>query len=503
MRVLIDTNIFIYREDNRVLERNTQRFLELVNRLGIQLVIHPKSREDLLRDPNRSRREISLSKLCAYAILQDAPDPQDDKDFISVLCSYKDAREQIDNAILYAVYRNAVHLLVSEDKELLKKAEKLGIRERVLSIVEAIDLLGSESSENTILPPPAIKHVELHSLQIEDPFFDSLRAEYPGFDNWFIEKSKEGRKSWVYFKKDGGIGALLIYKIEEEEIACNPPQPKKRRLKLCLFKVEHLGFKIGELFTKMSVDLALKNNIEEIYLTHFIKEEDDLVKLISEYGFEEGAVKDNGEIVYIKETHPPEDKLSEVSPLEISRECWPIFYDGAGVRKFIVPIKPEYHEKLFTELRRMSTLFEQAGAFIIEGNTIKKAYLTRTRSKRLSTGDILLFYRTKQVSGKYYESGITSIGIVDEIYYGLDDPEEVVRVAKKRTVYERSEIEDLLPVTVILFTWHLHLDSVIGLSELKENGVIKGPPQSISEISNEGYLYVKEKGGVIGRYTVP
>jgi len=73
----------------------------------------------------------------------------------------------------------------------------------------------------------------------------------------------------VHYREDGSIGALLIYKTENEPIDSKPPLPKKKSLKLSTFIVTYVSHKIGELFIKLSIDFVVKNNISEIYLTHF------------------------------------------------------------------------------------------------------------------------------------------------------------------------------------------------------------------------------------------
>lgn len=502
MRILIDTNIFIYREANNKIMANIQNFHALANQLGIQIVVHPRSRNEIEKDSNRKRREISLSKFETYPILKDVPDPKNDTTFYSLLGYSAKSTDYIDDNILYAVYRNAVHLLVTEDKKMLRKAEKLGIRNKVLSSGEAVSLLSSIKKENNIFTPPAVRHVEIHSLNLYDSFFDSLRSDYSNFNEWFEEKAKEGREGFVFHRDDGHIGALLIYKHEEEALFCTPPQPKKRRLKLCLFKVDEKGFKIGELFIKIAVNLAIKNNSEEIYLTHYVKDRDPLVELISEYGFEEKAKTRDGEVVYIKEMFPPKGTIKNLPPIDISTRYWPYYYDGKEVRKFIVPIRPEYHERLFIELRKEFTLFESQGEFIVEGNTIKKAYLSKTKSKKFAKGDILLFYRTKDGKYRREESGITTIAVVDDVHHEVQNIDEALWITKNRTVYEKSEINNLLPVTIILFTWHFYLKKVIDLNRLLKQGFLKGPPQSITEISEKAYLFIKKYGGIDERYTV-
>ena len=123
------------------------------------------------------------------------------------------------------------------------------------------------------------------------------------------------------------------------------------------------------MFIKISVQTALQKKIDEIYLTHFTEENDSLVTLIEDYGFEKIADKKNGEYVFVKRLFSEKDKT--YLPGEISKKFYPCFYDGREVGKFIVPIRPKYHSKLFTDYKnRQITLNEYIGEFIVEGNTI-------------------------------------------------------------------------------------------------------------------------------------
>lgn len=140
----------------------------------------------------------------------------------------------------------------------------------------------------------------VYNLDISDPIFISLKEEYEEFDSWFKKISREGRKCWVYRRRDGAIGAILIYKIENDPIDATPPLPAKKRLKISTLIVTHIGYKIGELFIKLAVGYSIKNNLTEIYLTHFTKPDDYLVDLITEYGFYKAAVNNRGEDVFVK-----------------------------------------------------------------------------------------------------------------------------------------------------------------------------------------------------------
>ena len=191
-----------------------------------------------------------------------------------------------DNEILYAIYKNAANFLITEDKGIHKKASKINLEDRVLSIDSALGYF-NELYERIVPTHALIKEDSLHNLDIEDPFFDSLKEDYGDskFRKWFNDKSIDGRKCWVYHQDDY-IKALLIIKEENELIDTSPPIPARRRLKISTLKSDLSGFKLGELFLKMAFQYCIGNQIFETYLTHFRKEDDALINLIESYGFE-------------------------------------------------------------------------------------------------------------------------------------------------------------------------------------------------------------------------
>lgn len=201
----------------------------------------------------------------------------------------------------------------------------------------------------------------------------------------------------------------------------------------------------------------------------------------------------------MREVLPSRDKLKALTPPEVSKNFWPNFYDGTAVSKYIMPIRPEYHNRLFVECGgRQTSLAEHAGQFIIEGNTIKKAYLCHSKLKKISKGDILLFYRSQD------RQELTSIGVVETVHLGLRDKDQITKLVCKRTVYSLSEIEERAkkPTMVILFTWHFNLKNPLNLGELKKLRVLAAAPQSITEISHGQYLEVKQSGGMDERFAV-
>ncbi len=495
-RILIDTNIIIFREDIKELPKEVQELLKILNRTDNTIVIHPLSLKEIKNDKNVRRREIVLSKVETYQVIESPPNYLSDENFISLIGKATNMHDIIDNNLLYCVYRDVVDFLITEDEKIHKKAIRAGISDRVFRVSEACEYF-RRSIDEKILHPPPLQHIPMHNLDLRDSIFDSLREEYKGFNDWWRNKSREGRKAWVHYV-GRKIGAILILKEENEPIDSIPPLPKRKRLKICTLKVDPIdrGSKIGELFIKISIQTAIQKNIDEIYLTHFTKPNDFLVALIEEYGFHQVAKK-NGEDIFVKRLVPDKNKI--YYPYQIYKEFYPSFYDGKDVNKFIVPIRPEWHNRLFTDYkRRQLTLSESAGEFIVEGNTIKKAYLSHSKIKGMKEGDILLFYRSKDIKG------ITSLGIVEKVYENITNPNVIISYVGKRSVYSRIDIKKMSvkPVKIILFWWNTHFDKPLVYNWLLNSKILAGPPQAITKITHEQYLKIKEVTNINERYTV-
>lgn len=502
MRVLFDTNIIIGREDHKIISEDLQNLLRIINKLKIDILLHPKCIEDIRRDKDSSRKKVILSKFKTYQILEKFPKIQRDNDFIRTIGEPTRINDEIDNLLLYALKRNAVNLLLTEDLGIHKKAKKLDLSHRVLNIIEALNLLRKELPVD-VKTPPTLQKSTVSNLDVKDPIFDTLRSDYKGFDEWLAKKASSGRECWTYQNTDGSLGAVLIYKFEEEIIPSTPPLPKEKRLKISTMKVSHVGYKIGELLLKLSFDLAIRNNIPEIYLTYFTQNGDILLDLIKEYGFKKASVinhdwKELPEVVYVKRLIVEEEEVAGLTAYEISKNYYPNLCDSEKVRKFIIPIQPQFFERLFTDFpNRQIKIDEYIGRLIIEGNTIKKAYLSHSSTRQMEKGAILLFYRSED-----YKS-LVSLGVIESVYYNLTNPDEIISLVGKRTVYSLSEIKGIAqnPTTVILFNHHFHFKKPIKYRDLLKHKILNGPCQSITQINHNQYLIIKKEVDVDERFT--
>jgi len=152
IRALIDTNILILREDDRVITTNLASLMRLLSENNVPQLVHPLSVMEIKSDRDDRRREIMLSKLRAYSMLDSPPNLEGDVSFREALARAEDKLE-VDDHLLYAVYMNAVDYLITEDKGLHRRAKRLGVQDRVLTIQEMHALATGKFDIRQVITP--------------------------------------------------------------------------------------------------------------------------------------------------------------------------------------------------------------------------------------------------------------------------------------------------------------------------------------------------------------
>ncbi|MEB3286213.1 MAG: hypothetical protein VKJ04_01790 [Vampirovibrionales bacterium] len=228
------------------------------------------------------------------------------------------------------------------------------------------------------------------------------------------------------------------------------------------------------------------------------QKQEQLVELCYDFGFSQIGKRPNGEDVYCK-NHPAKPPSNTVSPLEYHRLYAPHFKYGNDVGKFVVPIQPAYHDKLFPDCyptRQQSLFGLNEGQIVVSmgenipGNAIKQAYLSHAPIKMLKPGDLLLFYR----SHDFREA--TTIGVVESAEH-LTGSQKVMERVSKRTVYNSDEIENMSqrPCLTILFRLAGHIRKPVSSDVLGVLG-INGPIQSIRSIDDAIFREIIVRGGI-------
>ena len=478
MRFLIDTNILIPLEPTATgdVEAGTARaamFARLVNQARHHLLLHPESSKDIDRDGDLVRRDTRRLLASKYPLLSHPPDCAEIEGTVGP--ADPDSHDWVDNHLLAALHADAIDYVVTEDGRMRRKAARLGIAERVLSVDDAVGLLEA-LSEVRPQPPPAVDFRPMYSVDLRDPIFDSLRQDYEGFDDWFRRGAREGRHGWIVTAPDGLCAGLCILKPDDDQYALGG-----KVLKVSTFKVapEHQGNRYGELLLKTLFDYIRLNSYERVWVTVFERHM-PLVALFEQFGFDRlQRVSPLGELVYAKSFRPAPSDLVGLGNLEMHVRFGPPCVQLTARRTFLVPIQPRFHRMLFPEYPDpVQPLFQaDPGPF---GNALRKAYLCNSAITSITPGATLLFYRSGDARA------VTTVAVVDSVLRS-SSVEQLVRFVGQRTVYSELEIRALArsSVLAILFRQDRFLEPPVGVRELESNGVIARAPQSIMTIRTE------------------
>lgn len=480
MRILIDTNILIPIEpgSHGDLEANTPLGLELVrlcNLGGHKILIHSLMMNDIQRDKNTIRADLRRSLVERYHKLETViPIPPE---WNAVVGNPTEGENDwVDNHLLAAVHSDSVHILVTEDIRIRKKARRLALNDRVWSLSKILETL-RVLSDQPIGLIPSLEQVKAFTLSDADPIFRSLRADYgvDGFNAWLAKAKRDGRDALVIWPglNERLIAGLAILKQEDSV----PGGRQGKTLKLCTFKVgENYGQnRYGELLLKGVFDYCRKNRYEQVYFTAFEKQV-ELLGFSESFGFKLAGVRTGlGELIVYKDFIPSGNDNDGMDPWNFHVNYGPWAAKLSTATAFIIPIQPKYFELLFPEAVAQQSLIAPKPC----GNGIKKAYLCHAQIKRISRGDSLYFYQSS--GGK--TSGILAIGIAEDVMRS-NDPDAITRFVGNRTVYTHAQIATLCgkEVLAIRFRRVFLLQGPVSLKMLVDSGVIRGAPQSIAQV---------------------
>ena len=495
IKILLDTNIVIHREMKYPINEEIGKLYWWIDKLHYEKCISRISYQEISKMQDERNREGFLIKLESYTILKTTPPITDKiKDIRDNLD--KTENDRADTTILNELFSGRVDFLITEDKGIHQKAERLNIRDRVYTIGQFLDKVTSENPDLLEYKVQILKKEYFGNIDLDDPFFDSFKEDYKGYEKWFNKKAND--VAYVA-RSDGKIAAFLYLKKEDELESYSEITPifkHKKRLKIGAFKVQLSGFRLGERLLKVVFDNALNFNVQELYVTIFPKRDDQLrlIKLLIDYGFYYYGIKKSSsgdEEVYVRDFS---GKVSTSTP----KSTYPFMSKGA--RKFIVPIREEYHTSLFPDsiLRTESPDdFEEHEPF---RNAISKVYISRSVERNLKSGDIIIFYRT----GGYYKSVITTLGIVENVHTNIQDFDHFLNLCRKRSVFSDLELRMQWDNSsanrpfIVNFLYAYSFPRRLNLETLIKLGIIKdvySAPRGFTQISNDLFeIIIKETG---------
>lgn len=478
MRALLDTNIVIHRENTKVTNYSIGLLYHWLDRLHYEKMIHPYSVKELRKYHNEQMQDIYDARLSAYSIMHSIA-PQTDKFKHMLADTPKTENDLIDNQLLCEVFSGRVDILITEDRRMRIKAEKLGIAEKVFTINSFITKVSNENPALVEYKALSVKKVYFGDVDVSAPFFDTFRAAYKGFDDWFARKSNEEAYICRNDKKEVLGFLYLKTEFENENYAdITPLFAPKKRLKIGTFKVEASGFRLGERFIKIIFDNAIERKVDEIYVTLFVDRPELLAlkDLLERWGFYvhgEKSGQESNEVVLVKKMNCYQwDKSVQYNFPNLRYEH----------KKLFLPIEPQYHIRLLPDSilqNEIDLLGEEPQRYALQ-----KVYISFSFARNMLPGDYILLYRKGTTPGrKGYESVITTLGVIQDVKYGFSSKEEFFKCCENRSVFTKEELEWLWQnkksqLLVVKFIVVSSFNKKVTLSYLWNNNIVelhKGP----------------------------
>jgi hypothetical protein len=502
-RALLDTNILIHREARTVVRDDIGPLFRWLDELKYDRLVHPDSLTEIRKHADPDTVRTLERKLQSYKVLlSKAPDTAE----VSKLRSEdKTPNDTIDTSLLAELAANRVDILITEDRAIHRKAIRLDMSPRVFTIDAFIEKATVENPSLTDYKVLSVKKVLFAEVDVQDPFFDSFRVDYPGFDGWFNRKADES--AYVCWSEKDEILAFLYLKRENENEDYGDIKPRfsaARRMKIGTFKVITNGYKLGERFLKIVFDNALRSSVEEIYVTVYPRTVDQnrLIQLLQEWGFGYHGIKGVEEHVYVRDFRPRVDS-------DDPRRTFP--FVAASSKKFVVPIYPEYHTELLPDSILKTEDPDSFEDNKPNRNALSKVYISRSFERGLRRGDLIVFYRTKSPDGPaFYTSVATTIGVVQEVIEHITDLATFLLLCRKRSVFTDAELEKFWNWNrnnrpfVVNFLFVYSLPKRPNLKKLDEIGFVKADsvPRGFQQVTDDSFNRLLEVSDADSRFIV-
>ncbi|WP_312102245.1 PIN domain-containing protein [Pygmaiobacter massiliensis] len=475
MRALLDTNIIIHRENKKATSQTIGQLFYWLDKLHFEKLIHPYTIKELRKYCDSEMQALYDSKIAAYTEMKNIAVQTSDYKKQLQDCPKTD-NDCIDNQLLFEVFCGRADILITEDRKMRKKAERLGIDDKVYSINAFISKCTNDNPGMISYKALSVKKTTFGAVDIDDSFFDTFKGPYQGFEKWFAKKCDE--EAYICKNESNKILGFLYLKVEGSDENYSEMSPcfiPKRRLKVGTFKVESTGFRLGERFIKIIFDNAIAQKVDEVYVTLFTDRQElrALYELLKRWGFYEyGTKTTNGkpETVLVKKMNCYDNSLS-------IKENFPNL--DFNHKKYYLPIEAEYHTYLLPD-SKLNNEVDFLGD-TPEKYALQKVYISFSYKRDMSPGDFLVLYRKGVTPGrKGYESVLTTVAVIDEVKWNFINKDEFFHYCENRTVFSKEELNSFWnskqgKLLVIKFIFIKNLTKKLILKDLWDKNIVPFP----------------------------
>ena len=150
MKILLDTNIIIHREANKIYKPEIGELFKWIDNLKYSKYIHPLTVQELDRYKDPNALDTMSIKIKSYNLLKHQA-PLGEK-ILKVSKEIDNQDNDInDTQILNEVFEGRVDALISEDKKIHIKANLLGIAHKVYKIQNFLEKVTTGAYKNNML----------------------------------------------------------------------------------------------------------------------------------------------------------------------------------------------------------------------------------------------------------------------------------------------------------------------------------------------------------------
>ncbi len=207
MRALLDTNIVIHRENVKATNLSIGQLFHWLDVLHYEKIIHPYTVNELRKYSSEQIQALYDAKLAAYTQMKSVAIQS--SDFKKLLDDTpKTDNDIIDNQLLFELYCGRADIIITEDRKMRIKAQKLGIADKVFTINAFITKATAENPDLIEYKFLSVRKEVFGKIDVKNAFFDTFREAYPGFERWFSKKCDE--EAYVSRNDRGEILAFYI-----------------------------------------------------------------------------------------------------------------------------------------------------------------------------------------------------------------------------------------------------------------------------------------------------
>ncbi|EEQ06161.1 hypothetical protein [Yersinia bercovieri] len=347
-----------------------------------------------------------------------------------------------------------------------------------------------------------LKYIPFSQVNFDDVFFDSLKQDYiHGFLTW-IENKKSSNNDYAYvlYSDSNDIEGFMYLKVETGTVDdVEPHIIANKHLKVGTFKFNQKGTSRGQRFLKKIFDHALREKVDDIYVTVFDKH-NVLIRLFQKYGFLRYGKKTslNGtENVLVREmnkSHIIGDIFSD----------YPYINNRNNEKKYILSIYPKFHTRLFPD----SILVTESPDILKDvshANSIRKIYICGMKDVELMRpNDIIVIYRTSDNKGPaHYRSVATSLCVVEKVknINSFVSEKEFIDYCFKFSVFTVSELSEFYKTKkypyIISFTYNAALPKRLNRATLiNEAGLNPNAYWGVMKLTDAEFNRILELGNI-------